>query len=109
MQDRLDGGISIVIRCPGFKANTTPSPEEVALDLYVTPRELQESPARIGGDVSVLVQAFCEEFVVPHMERFMKRCQIEGIEAPHRCKLASVHSIIHLFMVFSSHLHSYQS
>ncbi|KAG2338065.1 hypothetical protein BDR05DRAFT_855841, partial [Suillus weaverae] len=42
MQDCLDGGISILIRCPGFKADTTPSPEEVALDLYVTPRELQE-------------------------------------------------------------------
>ncbi|KAG1894970.1 uncharacterized protein F5891DRAFT_934467, partial [Suillus fuscotomentosus] len=42
MQDHLDGGISILICCPGFKADTTPSPEEVALDLYVTSCELQE-------------------------------------------------------------------
>lgn len=108
MQDHLDGGISILIRCPGFKADTTPSPEDMALDLYVTPHELQESSARIGGGVAILVQAFCEEFVVPHAEHFMKCCRIEGIEVPHRCKLVSVHFSI-IFMIFSSCFYTYQS
>lgn len=72
MQDRLDGGISLLIHCPGFDTNTMLSPEEVAMDLYITPQELQESSACIGGDIAVLVQAFCEQFAVPHMEHFMK-------------------------------------
>ena len=86
MQDHLDGGISVLIRCPGFNANTALSPEEVAVDLYITPRELQENSARIGGDIGVLVQAFCEEFVIPHMEHFMKHCHIEGVKPLHHCK-----------------------
>ncbi|KAG1727457.1 uncharacterized protein EDB91DRAFT_1086401 [Suillus paluster] len=104
MQDHLDGGILIVIHCPGFKANTTPSPEEVALNLYVTPCELQESPTQIGGDVATLVQAFCEEFVVPHMEHFMKHCQIKGIEAPHH---SSCHTFQHL-VILLGHVSSVQ-
>jgi hypothetical protein len=107
MQDRLDGGISLLIRCPGFKTDTTPSPEEVAVDLYVTPRELQENSERIGGDVAILVQAFCEEFVVPHMERFMKRCCIEGVEPPHRCKSFSVRFSVIFLMIFHSLFHSH--
>ncbi|KAG2138395.1 uncharacterized protein EDB93DRAFT_1106362 [Suillus bovinus] len=77
MQDRLDRGISVLIRCPGFNANTALSPGDVAVDLYITPQELQENSA-------FLVQVFCEEFVVPHMERFMKCCHIEGVKPPHR-------------------------
>ncbi|KAG0699293.1 hypothetical protein DFH29DRAFT_1002076 [Suillus ampliporus] len=45
MQDHLDGGITVLIRCPGFKADATPSLEEVVVDLYVTLWELQESYA----------------------------------------------------------------
>jgi hypothetical protein len=85
MQDRLDGGISFLIRCPGSNATSTMSAERVAVDLYVTPRELHEVHERIGGDVSVLVQAFCEEFAIPHLQRFTERCRIEGVQAPHRC------------------------
>jgi len=86
MQDRLDGGISLMVHCPGFKAGRSLSPEQGAVDLYITPRELHENSARIGGDVAVLVQAFCEEFVIPHMQRFNERCRIENMEPPRRCE-----------------------
>ncbi|OAX32641.1 hypothetical protein K503DRAFT_701726, partial [Rhizopogon vinicolor AM-OR11-026] len=72
VQDRLDGGLSLLIRCPGFKADTTPPPEEVAVDLYVTPRELHESTARIGGDVAVLltdVYHHCAGAAINHQQR----------------------------------------
>lgn len=88
MQDRLDGGISLLIRCPGSNTTSTLSAERIAVDLYVTPRELHEVRERIGGDVSVLVQAFCEEFAIPHLRRFTERCRIEGVQAPHRCQFA---------------------
>ncbi|KAG1823254.1 hypothetical protein DFJ58DRAFT_618776, partial [Suillus subalutaceus] len=60
MQDRLDGGISLLIHCHGSEATTALSPEHISLDLYITPCELCKTPERLGGDVSVLVQAFGE-------------------------------------------------
>ncbi|KAG2086294.1 hypothetical protein BD769DRAFT_1338755, partial [Suillus cothurnatus] len=60
MQDRLDGGISLLICCPGSEATTALSPEHISLDLYITPHELHKTLEHLGGDVSVLVQAFGE-------------------------------------------------
>ncbi|KAG2336947.1 hypothetical protein BDR05DRAFT_952979 [Suillus weaverae] len=90
MQDRLDGGISLLICCPGSNTTSTLSAERIAVDLYVTPRKLHEVHERIGGDVSVLVQAFCKEFAIPHLRCFMEHCRIEGIQAPHRYPAAQV-------------------
>ncbi|KAG1771090.1 hypothetical protein EV702DRAFT_928738, partial [Suillus placidus] len=67
-QDCLDGGFSILIRCPGSHIAETISPEHVVVDLYVTPRELHEESEQIGGDVSVLVQAFSKN----HQDRCSK-------------------------------------
>lgn len=83
MQDRLDGGISLLVRCAGSEAVT---PEQVPLDLYITPHELQGMPQRIGGDMSVLVQAFAEEFAIPHLQRFATRCAIEKVKPPRYCE-----------------------
>ncbi|KAG1848570.1 hypothetical protein F4604DRAFT_1935349 [Suillus subluteus] len=58
------------------------SPEKIPLDLYITPHKLQEVPQQIGGDVAVLVQAFAQEFVIQHLQRFAKRCAIENIKPP---------------------------
>ncbi|KAG0699234.1 hypothetical protein DFH29DRAFT_877464 [Suillus ampliporus] len=73
MQDRLDGGISILMRCAGSEASETLSPEHFTVDLA------------IGGDLSALVQAFSEEFVIPHLQRYAERCRIEGIIPPQHC------------------------
>ncbi|KAG6372114.1 hypothetical protein JVT61DRAFT_8828 [Boletus reticuloceps] len=81
MQDRLDGGISLLIRCPGFDAGPDIAPDKVTMDLYVTPRELLRNE-RVSGDTAVLVQAFCQEFVIPHLQRFIKRCNVESMQAP---------------------------
>ncbi|KAG1834476.1 hypothetical protein EV424DRAFT_1341295 [Suillus variegatus] len=54
MQDHLDGGISVLIQCAGSEA--VASPENLPVDLYITPHELQETPERIGGDLAVWVQ-----------------------------------------------------
>ncbi|KAG1775915.1 hypothetical protein EV702DRAFT_941657, partial [Suillus placidus] len=84
MQDRLDGGISLLIQCAGSDAI---SPEKIPLDLYVTPREMHEVPQQTGGDVAVLVQVFAQEFAIPHLECFTKRCAIEKIKAPKYWKI----------------------
>ncbi|KAG1733402.1 uncharacterized protein EDB91DRAFT_1057459 [Suillus paluster] len=40
--NRLDGRISILIRCAGSEVVT--SPENLPIDLYITPHKLQETP-----------------------------------------------------------------
>lgn len=40
MQDRLDGGISIILRCPGFESSDILTPNKITVDIYVTPRKL---------------------------------------------------------------------
>lgn len=67
MQDCFDGGISLLIHCPGSKATAALLPEHISLDLYIAPRELRKTPECLGGDVSVLAQAFVEEFAIPHL------------------------------------------
>ncbi|KAG2106914.1 hypothetical protein BD769DRAFT_1312287, partial [Suillus cothurnatus] len=56
MQDRIDGGITLLIRCPGSEVTPTVLPDQLALDLYITPRELQETPQHIGRDIAALIQ-----------------------------------------------------
>ncbi|KAG2033053.1 hypothetical protein BDR03DRAFT_1014708 [Suillus americanus] len=82
MQDCLDGGISILMRCAGSEASEALSPEHFTIDLYITPWEYHETPEHIGGDLSAFVQAFSEEFVIPHLQHFSESCCIEGIVPP---------------------------
>ncbi|KAI6037277.1 hypothetical protein BKA83DRAFT_4486271 [Pisolithus microcarpus] len=56
--------------------------DEVTVNLYVTPREFCETPEHIRGDVAVLVQAFCQEFALPHFQHFNKHCEVEIITPP---------------------------
>ncbi|KAG1793274.1 uncharacterized protein HD556DRAFT_1443705 [Suillus plorans] len=97
-QDCLDGGFSLLIHCPGSHITGTITPERIAVDLYVTPRELHEASEQIGGDVSVLVQAFCQEFAVPHIKRFMERCCKEEITPPHRFPATPVNPTVSPFL-----------
>lgn len=93
MQDCLDGGISLLIRCAGIDAGPNITPEQVPIDLYITPRELQETGQHIGGDIAVLIQAFAQEFAVPHLHCFLQRCATEKVKPPKHCKFQ--------FLVFS--------
>ncbi|KIK21009.1 hypothetical protein PISMIDRAFT_12529 [Pisolithus microcarpus 441] len=81
MQDRLDGGITVMLHCTGVKSASVQTADEVTVDLF-TPRELHETPERIGSDITVLVQAFCQEFALPHFQRFNKHCNLEIITPP---------------------------
>ncbi|KAI6033824.1 hypothetical protein BKA83DRAFT_4121179 [Pisolithus microcarpus] len=82
MQDCLDSGITVMLHCARVKSTSMQMADEVTIDLYVTPRELHESPEHIGSDITVLVQAFCQEFALPHFQRFNKHCNLEIITPP---------------------------
>ncbi|KAI6002122.1 hypothetical protein EDD15DRAFT_2146964, partial [Pisolithus albus] len=51
MQDRLDGGISVLLRCPGFEYSDDITADGVTIDVYVTPRELLRNE-RVSGDTA---------------------------------------------------------
>ena len=84
MQDRLDGGISVLVRCPGFDAPSNIVTDRIPVDVYVTPRELLRNE-RVSGDTAMLVQAFCQDFAIPHLNRFVQRCKVESISPPKAC------------------------
>ncbi|KAG1862693.1 hypothetical protein F4604DRAFT_1683833 [Suillus subluteus] len=77
-KELCEGGAARHIRC----GSDAISLEKIALDLYITPRELHETSQQIGGDVAVLVQAFAQEFTIPHLQRFTKHCAIEKTQVP---------------------------
>ena len=81
MQDWLDGGLSVLIRCPGSDLPSSLAFNKLTVDLYVTPRELVRNE-RVSGDAAVLVQAFCKDFALPHLEHFVERCKIESMRIP---------------------------
>ncbi|KAG6370999.1 hypothetical protein JVT61DRAFT_10716 [Boletus reticuloceps] len=80
MQDRLDGGISVLLRCPGFQSHIPLTADQITVDAYVTPRELIRNE-HVSGDMAVLVQAFCEEFAMLHTysNPLISRLQCTGV------------------------------
>lgn len=77
--DLIDGGISVILRCPGHP--TAPvSLENLTVDIYVTPRELTEGGKQISERVALLVQEFGANIALPHLHRFQKLCSMEGIK-----------------------------
>ena len=85
MQDRLDGGISLLIRCPGSDFPSNLATENITVDLYITPRELVGNE-HVSGNTAMIVQAFCHEFALPHLQRFTERCKVENIACPKSCR-----------------------
>ncbi|KIM50957.1 hypothetical protein SCLCIDRAFT_33861 [Scleroderma citrinum Foug A] len=81
LQDRLDGGISLLIRCPGSEPLSNLAAEKITLDICVTPHKLVCNK-HVSGDTAMLVQAFSQEFALPHLQHFAEQCKIESIEAP---------------------------
>jgi hypothetical protein len=80
-QDCIDGGITLLLRCPGYLA-----PEEcvenVTVDAYISPGELRDGGQMMHERVALLIQSFGEDLVVPHLKRFSVRCQTENLVPP---------------------------
>lgn len=76
--DQIDGGISVILRCPGHPAGI--SLENLTVDVYITPRELIEGGKPISERVALLVQEFGANLALPHLQRFQTRCSNEGVK-----------------------------
>lgn len=79
--DLIDGGISVVLRCPGYRPSNTLLLENITVDVYVTPRELVEGGKRMSERVALLVQEFGTHLALPHLRRFQTRCWADGVKA----------------------------
>jgi hypothetical protein len=90
VQDRIDGGITLTLRCPGWETADDLTVENVSVDVYITPRELVEGGPKMSEKVALMAQEFGKAFALPHLRRFATRCDIEGIKAPPlTCRLIS--------------------
>ena len=74
--DRIDGGISILLHCPGYPVPTDIMVENISIDLYVTPREA--NALENAKHIAYLVQSFGENLVHPHLLCFTHRHLTEG-------------------------------
>lgn len=78
--DIADGGISLVLHCPGYHPKAAISPENITVEVYVSPRELAEGGEKFSELVALLVQDFGTNLAVPHLHRFQDRCVTDGVK-----------------------------
>lgn len=79
--DAIDGGISLVMRCPGYRPSTVMTLENITVDVYVSPRELVEGGKPMSERVAILVQEFGAHLALPHLHTFQARCIAERVKA----------------------------
>ncbi|KAG6906278.1 hypothetical protein DXG01_014839 [Tephrocybe rancida] len=79
--DRMDGGISLVLRCPGFDPGSKSGAECITVDVHVSPRELEHDTGgkELTKALALMVQAFGSDVALPYLQRYVRRCAEEGI------------------------------
>lgn len=75
--DRADGGITLVLRCPGHQVTSI---ENLTVDTYISPRELKEGGKELSKHIALIIQAFGTDVALPYLHRFAKRCLTEQVK-----------------------------
>jgi hypothetical protein len=95
MLDRVDGGVTLLIRTPGYCATPDLSIDDVTLDAYFPPRELHEGGQKLRSILAGFMRAFGKEIALPHLRQFVVRCGHEGVRnPPHPPRKAWLHALI---------------
>jgi hypothetical protein len=76
--DRADGGITLILRCPGHRATSV---EDLTVNTYISPRELKEGGKELSKHIALIIQAFGTDIALPYLHRFAKQCDTEEIES----------------------------
>ena len=74
--DRIDGGISLLLHCPGHLVTAETNVEDIPIEMYTTGREAKT--LGIQERLVHLIQAFGDQIALPHLHRFTGRYGIEG-------------------------------
>ncbi|KAF8327690.1 hypothetical protein F5887DRAFT_924648 [Amanita rubescens] len=78
--DRVDGGISLFLHCPGHLVSRSGAQtEDITVDTYVSPREVHEGGGVLREAAARLIQAFGAQVALPHLHRFTSRCYLEDV------------------------------
>ncbi|KAG6903747.1 hypothetical protein DXG01_015203 [Tephrocybe rancida] len=77
--DRLDGGISLLLRCPGFQLGPHARPDDLTIDVLMSPREYMEGGRELSKFLALMVQAFGSDVALPYLQRFALHCDEEGL------------------------------
>ncbi|KAG6905228.1 hypothetical protein DXG01_004080, partial [Tephrocybe rancida] len=80
--DRADGGMSILLRIPGFLSPDNLEAKALTVDVVVPPRERLEGGKDFSKAVAMLIQTFGCDLALPYLKRFQERCTAEGVVAP---------------------------
>ncbi|RDB15155.1 hypothetical protein Hypma_004865 [Hypsizygus marmoreus] len=83
--DRLDGGLSLLIRCPGHQGPTSlniDNAQNTTLDVYASPRELVEGGQALSKSIALIIQSFGTNIALPFLGRFVQRCKAENVNVP---------------------------
>jgi len=76
----VDGGITLVLHCPGQQPVSVV--EDLTVDTYISPCELKEGGKELNKHLALMVQTFGTEVALPYLRRFARRCFIEEIKPP---------------------------
>ncbi|KAG6903900.1 hypothetical protein DXG01_014074, partial [Tephrocybe rancida] len=97
--DRLDGGISLLLRCPGYLTGTAIQADALTVDVLFSPRECEAGGTELSRFLALAVQSFGSECVLPYLHRFTSRCAVESVTprpAPPVGKSLKIHGISYL-------------
>ncbi|TFK61324.1 hypothetical protein BDN72DRAFT_863692 [Pluteus cervinus] len=79
--DRVDGGVTIIMRTPGSKITEHTDAADITIDSYITPITLRTCGEHVERAIAALFQQFGEEIVLPHLHLYNGRCAIEHLTA----------------------------
>lgn len=76
MLDRIDGGVTILLHCPGHLVTADTNIEDIPIELYATGREVKT--LGMQAQLVPLIRLFGDQIALPHLHRFTGRYEIEG-------------------------------
>jgi hypothetical protein len=79
--DNIDGGLTLLLRCPGYSVQEDLAAEKITANTYVSPRELKKGGKEMSKQVALILQAFGAELAMPHLCCFHACCNVEGLNA----------------------------
>jgi hypothetical protein len=82
MLDRIDGGITLLLRSPGYQPSQETCLNDVTVDVYISPHELAEGGLELQSAINAFVQAFGCDIVIAHLQHFVTRCHAESMRPP---------------------------
>ena len=78
-QDRIDGGISILLRSPGYHIDDMTMTHNLVIDMYCTPCTVAQGGSQITSSLAVIAQSFAQDLVMLYLHQFQEHCEAEHV------------------------------